>query len=584
MLPLRGVLRLRPAADTWRRQAVSAVLAIGAPAVVLLAVGHLELAFYTGAGAMCALYAHGMPYAARARALAWLALGMVTGTGVALATAGLTDSAVVRVAVIGLLAGVFKVVCDATRIGPPGNVILTFIAATAAFLPTRPAELPWQLALVLLGGVLAWSVCLAPGLFRPHEPERRAVARALESTARALRVAGDDPAAGRARFEAAAAVQSAWQTLRLVRARTAAAAAELTGLSHLVVRAESLIAAERSEEAAVLDEWARALRAGRPVPSVDRVAAEEAEIRGLAAERAADRREGGWHRVARAFAPSSPLFPIGLRVMIGSAVAGWTSLALGVDRPYWAVVTAAAVYVANTALSWQRAVQRVLGNLGGVLLFTALVPIMGSPVVLVVIALACQVVVEATVARNYALATLFITPMALVMTEYAMRHPARELVTDRWLDTCVGAAVGMLVCFAVPNRRVSGRVDAALRDLETVTGGAEAVTGGAETGSGGIGFGSGGAEFGSGDSETGSGSSGFGSGRTEFGTTGSPGPGDRAARRERLATALVELRESADTAAGEWWSPALPQERIVAAERTGHRMLAELSARPTVAS
>jgi hypothetical protein len=41
--------------------------------------------------------------------------------------------------------------------------------------------------------------------------------------------------------------------------------------------------------------------------------------------------------------------------------------------------------------------------------------------------------------------------------------------------------------------------------------------------------------------------------------------------------ALLELREAADTASGEWWSTALPEERIAAAERQGHRVLAALT-------
>ncbi len=544
-LPLRGTFGLRPVADTWRWSALSALVAIGAPEVVLLAVGRLDLAFYTCAGGLCAVYGHGLPYAARARALAWVVFGMVAGSGVALATAALTGSAFVRVAVIALLAGVFKVVCDASRIGPPGNIILTFVTATGAFLPTRLADLPWHLTLVLLGGVLAWSVCLAPALFRPHGPERRAVARALESTARLLRLSSEAPP--RARYEAAAAIHSAWHTLSLVRSSRTT---ELAALAHLVTRAETLAAraeqqgvseepsAASAEQRAQLDQtvrldgWARELRSGRAVPRVEIAADEAAEIRGLGVERAVDRGESGFRRVMRAFEPSSPYFPIGVRLTAGSAAAGWASMALGVDRPYWAVVTAAAVYVANTALSWQRAVQRVLGNLGGVLLFTALAPMLRSAAVLIAVALACQLVVEATVSRNYGLATLFVTPMALMMSEFAQRHPTRELVLDRWLDTCVGAVVGMLVCFAVPNRRVSGRVDAALRGLD------DAIA------------------------------------RT---------PRDRTVARERLATALIEVRESADTAAGEWWSAPLPQERIVDAERAGHRLLAELSARPVVA-
>ncbi|MYS30462.1 FUSC family protein, partial [Streptomyces sp. SID7804] len=41
-----------------------------------------------------------------------------------------------------------------------------------------------------------------------------------------------------------------------------------------------------------------------------------------------------------------------------------------------------------------------------------------------------------------------------------------------------------------------------------------------------------------------------------------------------LAAALVDLRAAADAASGEWWQRALPQERVVLAEQSGHRTLA----------
>ncbi|MFB4317064.1 hypothetical protein [Actinomadura sp. 21ATH] len=53
-------------------------------------------------------------------------------------------------------------------------------------------------------------------------------------------------------------------------------------------------------------------------------------------------------------------------------------------------------------------------------------------------------------------------------------------------------------------------------------------------------------------------------------------PADLAAARGRLAGALVELREAADVAAGEWWQGAPHAERVAAAEREAHRLLAAL--------
>ena len=571
MLSLRGVFRMRPVADTWYQSALCAVIAIGVPEVVLLATGQVQLAFYTSAGGLCAVYGHGMPYVARARTLAWVVFGMVAGTAVALTASALIESAAIRVAVIAVLAGLYKLICDAARMGPPGNIIFTFVVSSAAFVPQRVEQVPGHIGLIVLGGLLAWSVCMAPALVRPHGPQRLAVARGLEATARLIRVPSGDSGVSRARHDAAVAVQVGWNALARVPA-TARTAPQLTALAGLLARAETVAATTRPTgpdyrlypsdaqpsvasgdgyaasarelsapdpvdapaDAETLERYGRALRRGRRVPRIDCAAAEQSEIRGIALGRPVTPRGASLRRVARAFRPGAPELPLAARVAIGSAAAGWISLAVGVDRPYWAVMTAAVLIVANTAQSWHRTVQRVLGNLVGVALFTAVAPWVHSPVALVAMALTCQVIVEATISRNYWVASVFITPMALAMVEFADPRPASELGLDRWLDTCVGAVVAVLICFVVPNRRVTDRVATALHDLDTAIGGARRAV---ESGTGG------------------------------------------GADRARLAAALIEVRTSADTAAGEWWSGPVPDERIVAAERTGHQLLDRLPVR-----
>ncbi|WP_188303876.1 FUSC family protein, partial [Streptomyces sp. CBMA123] len=237
----------------------------------------------------------------------------------------------------------------------------------------------------------------------------------------------------------------------------------------------------------------------------------------------------------RALRPGSALLPIGLRVAVGCAAAGWLSLALGVGRPYWAVVTAASVFQANSTLSWQRALQRVLGNLLGLAAFTAVLPVAHSgPVTLIALGLLCQFGAEATIARSYWLATVFVTPMALLMTEFAGLQPARALVADRWLDTCVGALTGLAACLLVTNRRTATRLSRALAGVETATRRAGAAVATVAAGS------------------------------------------ETAEARTGLATALLELREAADAATGEWRRPALPHQRTADTECHAHHLLAAL--------
>lgn len=65
--PVRGVLRLGRAADLWPKAALSVLLAMAVPCLVLLAVGRVDL---TVGGSTCALYGHSLP----TRALACVVL------------------------------------------------------------------------------------------------------------------------------------------------------------------------------------------------------------------------------------------------------------------------------------------------------------------------------------------------------------------------------------------------------------------------------------------------------------------------------------------------------------------------------
>ncbi|MEV3911458.1 FUSC family protein [Streptomyces canus] len=512
-LPLAGVLRLGRPSDIWFKPALSVVVAVAPPNLTFLALGRLDLAMYTMAGSLCALYAHHRPYAARARALAGVVLGMVAGLGVGLVAASLTGSAVVLVTVGALVAAVQKALCDATRIGPPGHVVLTFISSASLFAPQTLAQVPGHFALALAAGTWAWLVGMAPGLFRPHGPERRATAHALNAAA-----AYAENRRPHTSGTAHAAVQAAWQTLFSAGARSETRQA----LERLVVRAEVALAAPADADPHRLRAWARELRGTGPVPR----AAYDGELLGVEAALAAPARR--WWRAL------GPLAPIAMRTALGCALAGYASLALGIGRPYWALVTAASLYQANVTLTWSRGVQRVVGNLVGVLVFAAVVPLAHlGPAALVLCCLAFNFGAEALIGRNYWLGSICVTPMALLITEFAGYQEPGRLITERVVDTFVGALVGFAAAMAVTNRRAGDRVEQALATVERARARAARLVAEPHL-----------------------------------------APGSLDAARRALAAALVDLRAGVEAASGEWWQRALPQERVVRAEQAGHRTLA----------
>ncbi|MFG3394125.1 FUSC family protein [Streptomyces parvus] len=553
-----SALRLSPPSDTWFKPALSVVVASAVPHLTLLALGRLDLAVYSMAGSLCALYGHGLPYARRARALAGVVLGMAAGLAVSLVTASLTGSTAVLIAVGALLAAVQKVLCDATRIGPPGHVIFTFVSSAALFAPQRLDQIPGHLALTLGAGAFAWLVALAPALVRREGPERRAVARALEAAA--VCAADPGPRSGHAvdpgprngnavdpgprnRRAAAAAVHAAWRCLLDCGRPTPVR----RSLERLVVQAEAAFAAPRPGAGAAdperLRAWAARTRGRGTVPMPPPAPGTADELYGIDAERAVLRAREGRRAARRALlrrlGPGSPLLPVAVRTLFGCALAGYLCAALGVGRPYWAIVTAASLCQANLTLSWNRALQRTLGNLLGVLVFAAVLPVSRiGPLALVCCCLFFGFAAEALITRNYWLGSVAVTPMALLVLEFGGAHPAGELIGDRVLDTVLGAAAGFLAATLVTNRRAAGRVERALDATDRARAAAE---------------------------------------RTGADPAAAPVERDRA--RRTLTASLVELREAGDTAAGEWWQRALPEQRLLAAERAGHRTLAATAQR-----
>ncbi len=232
-----------------------------------------------------------------------------------------------------------------------------------------------------------------------------------------------------------------------------------------------------------------------------------------------------WRRLT----PGSPLLPIALRTALGCALAGYGSLALGIGRPYWSLVTAASLYQANVTLTWNRGVQRVVGNLVGVLAFAAIAPFAHlGHAELIVSCLALAFGAEALISRNYWLGSVCVTPMALLVTEFARFQQPGELILDRVVDTLVGAVLGVAAAVLVTNRRAADRIEEAVAAVERA--------------------------------------------RERAGNLAGTGGAVEPAR--QLTAALVDLRAAADAAAGEWWQRALPEQRVIAAERAGHRTLA----------
>lgn len=114
------------------------------------------------------------------------------------------------------------------------------------------------------------------------------------------------------------------------------------------------------------------------------------------------------------------------------------------SHPYWAMVASVAPLISPQRLARiLRCFHRIIGTLGGIVVAAFLLSFPTEPWQLVVWIIVLQFAGELFIARNYSMGMLFITPMALMMTQLASNFPATEMLVARAVETAIGAFVAL---------------------------------------------------------------------------------------------------------------------------------------------
>jgi uncharacterized membrane protein YccC len=132
------------------------------------------------------------------------------------------------------------------------------------------------------------------------------------------------------------------------------------------------------------------------------------------------------------------------RCALAAVAAGVLATAAGLGHPYWASLTAVVpMAAADTHGRLLRAAHRLVGTAAGLVVAGALLALSPSGWALVALVALAQLGAELFVLRNYSLALVFITPLALLMNALGGRADPLTLVTDRAVETLLGIAVGV---------------------------------------------------------------------------------------------------------------------------------------------
>jgi uncharacterized membrane protein YccC len=126
-------------------------------------------------------------------------------------------------------------------------------------------------------------------------------------------------------------------------------------------------------------------------------------------------------------------------------VAGTVATAAGIGHPYWAMVSAVVPMAGHTYPEQVvRGVHRLAGTLAGLLAAGVLLGLHLPAAASIVVIAALQGGAESMVTRNYGLALLAITPLALLLGQLAAPATVWPLIGDRAAETGIGVVVGLI--------------------------------------------------------------------------------------------------------------------------------------------
>lgn len=414
--------------------ALRAVAAVTVPGAIALAFGQDNVVVMLASGGLVVIYGEGHPYRARLKVM-----GIAAAFLVLAATAGAFVGSVMW-AELGagggqvwfLLAGLYAAglaavgayAQNALQLPPPGSFFIVMVAGgstMAARVGMNPVEVAVWTGLGALSAVL---VGMSGWLVRPRGPEESAV-RAAESAVEAYL---DSPSSLGKRHKAQAALAHAWSTLGDARA--------ISGGRIVRVRDRDTVERTLSAHRRLI-----AGGGGAELPS----GSEEAPLFDAQRSVIPHTRPSFMYRLTRSANRHSHALITAEKVFLASVCAAAAGVALGFDRPDWAVVSALLVlqWGPGRIAGQVRAVHRLAGSLLGVGVFAVVHHFGASGYGLLAVLAACQFGAEFFITRNYALTVTFATPLALLMGG-SLSQPLGEVVAARSVEVALSVVFASL--------------------------------------------------------------------------------------------------------------------------------------------
>lgn len=423
-----------------RRPAIKVALVQLITLSAFTAFGRFDPALLASLGLFAFLYAPDAPYRRRLIVVSTVALALFVCALLGIAVGG--SAPLLLVAVI-VLSSAASFACTALLVGPPAAYFLMLGCGVVNYMVYQH-DMPAShvLLMTLVGGSVAVVGTMAELAAQPHLPEKKAVRAALAAVDTYVESAPGESARPLQR-KASAALHGAWTALddaAPLFPRAPWAGRRMTTLNALRDEVES---AEHRFNVRLGDAAAHYFTGNR----LNAEASSRLFDRMVGSAGASSGRPKARVLLSHALSWPSENLVTASRVAVATIIAGLVTLALDGEHIYWSTAFAAVALHMGGARIIQsyRAVNRLAGTVLGIGLFTLIVWASPSPWFLVVILVSLQLLVELFVAKQYALATLFITPLALLISVGGqIPDDPWPIMAERLLDTVIGVVAAFI--------------------------------------------------------------------------------------------------------------------------------------------